>query len=629
MIKVTSPTYWRSILHLGTAALMAFAAFGAHAATATQAPGGFMENDTAPTARAALTATKIASFLPSRGSFTFPAPYGTQGVRVTNSNDCGGQDCLDMTYNYWKNMSNSAGSDTMYVFIGLNKARGGQGPTLFKYTKSTGKLVEVGPMFAASDTMSEQSTEGWYFSYGEPTKIYLNSGSKLETYDIDTKKIATVFDSTTQYPGTVIKQTNTSNDDDMHSATLENASTYAAEGCIAYQSSTKKFWFFAATKGYDECQIDKSGEYLEVKEKSPQDTCASCDEDDLVIDLKTGKQQLLLDKDGAGGHSDLGYGYMVASDNWNTQPNAWRIWKLSDLVNGQLVYHGGTWGNFSPSHISWSNASPVSTTPLPQQYVCGGAAVAGTTPGDNDIRCFTLDGSVATDAEQSLVVAPVMTDVNATGGSGPCPNCLSYGQDPKGNLDPTGQYYFWVSNMGGARMDAFMVRIPAQVMGVTSAVSGSVTITSPTSGTQVNGALKVTASVPTGMQVAGVTFEVDGADATTATDAPYQATWAAGSLSAGSHTLTAVATDTGGTTYKATPVQITVDASGSVTTTTTTTTTSSSGGGSTSSASAGAGGAAGGGGGGGSMSLIGLVMFGFVGLWRKLARSLRAQDAAV
>ncbi|HEY4128912.1 MAG TPA: Ig-like domain-containing protein [Gammaproteobacteria bacterium] len=604
MIKVNHTTFWQTILHLGTAALMSLAALSAHAATSTQAPGGFMENDTAPVSRAALSATKISSFLPSRGSFTFPAPYKTQGIRVTNSNDCGGQDCLDMTYNYWKNMSNSAGSDTMYVFIGLNRARGGQGPTLFKYNKSTAALAEVGPMFAASDPMSKQTTEGWYFGYGMPTKIYLNSGSKLETYDIDTKKIAVVFDSTTKYPGTVIKQTNSSNDDDMHSATLQNASTYASEGCIAYQSSTKKWWFFAATAGYDECQIDKSGQYLEVKEKSPKDTCASCDEDDLVIDLKSGKQQLLLDKDGAGGHSDLGYGYMVASDNWNTEANAWRVWKLSDLVNGDLVYHGGTWGNFSPSHVSWSNASDVSTTPLSQQYVCGGAAVAGTTPGDNDVRCFTL-GNVATNSQQSLVVAPVMTDLGTAGGDGPCPSCSDYGHDPKGNLDPTGQYFFWVSNMGGNRMDAFMVRIPTQVMGITAASSG-VTITSPTSGAKVNGNLKVTASVPTGMQVAGVTFEVDGADATTATDAPYEATWDAGSLRAGAHTLTASATDTQGTTYKADPVNITMDSNGNVSTA-----------------------SGGGGGGGGSMSLIGLVMFGFIGLWRKLARSLRAQDAAI
>ena len=33
---------------------------------------------------------------------------------------------------------------------------------------------------------------------------------------------------------------------------------------------------------------------------------------------------------------------------------------------------------------------------------------------------------------------------------------------PKGNLDITGQYFIWTSNMGGDRMDLFLVKIPAQ-----------------------------------------------------------------------------------------------------------------------------------------------------------------------
>ena len=603
MIKVKNQTLWQSILQLGATALLALAAFSAHAATSTQAPGGFMEADgSAARAPLAVASVKLPS---SRGSFSFPAPYNTEGVRVTVPSDCGGQDCLDMTYNYWKNMSNSAGSDTMYVFIGLNKARGGQGPTLFKYTKSTGELAEVGPLFAANDPLGHNTTEGWYFSYGMPTKIYLQETSKLERYDVLSHSKETVFDSTSQYPGTVIHQTNSSNDDDVHSATLENASTYAVEGCIAYKESTKHFYFFAAQGKFDECQIDKGGRYLEIKEKLSADTCASCDEDDVIEDLETGKQQVVLDKDGAGGHSDLGYGAMVASDNWNTQPNAWRVWQFGQSsLTGNLVYFGGTWGTFAPSHVSWANASDG--TPLSQQYVCGAAAVASTDQRENDIQCFTLGSTSPTDTSglQSLVVAPVMTSVSGTGGSGPCPNCLSYGQDPKGNLDPTGQYFFWVSNMGGSRMDAFMVRIPTQVMGITSAGSGTVAITSPTNGATVDGTLKVTASVPTGMDVAGVTFEVDGGSATTATGAPYEATWQAGDVSQGAHTLTAVATDSEGKTYKADPVNITVDAKGNVST------------------------GSSGGGGGGAMSYIALVLFGFIGLWRKLTRSLRAQDAA-
>ena len=46
----------------------------------------------------------------------FPSPYITQGVRLTNDTDCGGQDCVNYVgYSYWRNINNHVGSNTMYV----------------------------------------------------------------------------------------------------------------------------------------------------------------------------------------------------------------------------------------------------------------------------------------------------------------------------------------------------------------------------------------------------------------------------------------------------------------------------------------------------------------------------------
>ena len=530
-------------------------------AFATGAPGGFLEGDSSATTRPLVT-TASSAFLPDRGLFTFPAPYNTQGVRITNSGDCGGQDCVDMIYSYWRNMSNSAGSNTMYIFIGLDRNRGGQGPTLFSYDKTTDQLTEVGPMFASSSPYSWNSAEGWYFSFGMPTKVYLTSGSKLMRYDVLAKSMETVFDSTTQYPNTRITQANSSNDDDVHSATLEDSSTYAKEGCVAYKVSTQQFYFYPTTGGFDECQIDKSGRYLVIKEKLPQDSCASCDEDNLIVDLQTGVQTALLDQNGAGGHSDLGYGVQVASDNWNNYANAWRTWDLSQSpLSGGLVYHDNTWGSFAPSHISFENAQ--ANVPLAQQYACGGAANATGTAYGNEIVCFMLDPTVAVTAEQRLVVAPVMTDVNATGGNATCPSCTAYGKDPKGNIDPTGQYFFWVSNMGGARMDAFMVKVPYQVLtGSSSGTGGSgstditppvVSFTSPSASVSLSGIVAVSATATDNVGVAGVQFKLDGADlGAEMTSAPYSVNWDTSTAAAGSHTLSAVARDTAGNTSTAT-----------------------------------------------------------------------------
>lgn len=565
---------------LAACALALAASLSSPHAAAAAFPGGFMESDTVSVARPMLSSTQISDFLPQRGLFTFPAPYNTQGLRITNSSDCGGQDCVDMIYNYWRNMSNSAGSNTLYIFIGLDRSRGGQGPTLFSYDKTTDALSEVGPLFASSSPYSWDSAEGWYFSYGMPTKIYLQSGSQLLRYDVVAKTMETVFDSTTAYPNTVIHQTNSSNDDDVHSATLENASTYAPLGCMAYKVSTKQFYFYPSTGNFDECQIDKSGRYLVIKEKLPQDSCASCDEDNLIVDLQTGAQTALLDRAGAGGHSDLGYGTQVAADNWNNYANAWRLWDLSaamptaqgqsgptNLLNGLsqggLVYHDNDWNAFAPSHVSWENAS--NTVPVAQQYACGGSANTTGTAYGNEVVCFMLN-PVAVASQQRLVVAPVMTDLSATGGND------AYGKDPKGNIDPTGQYFFWVSNMGGSRMDAFMVKIPSQVLtGTASSGSGTtgtatggdtmpptVSLTAPLVGSTLSGTVTVSANASDNVGVASVQFLLDGGNlGSEVTSAPYSVNWDTSTVAAGTHTLSAIAKDAAGNSSAAATVTVT------------------------------------------------------------------------
>ncbi|HEX7965167.1 MAG TPA: LamG-like jellyroll fold domain-containing protein [Gammaproteobacteria bacterium] len=530
-------------------------------AFAATAPGGFLENDETATPRALMTQAQASAILPERGAFDFPAPYGTRGVRVTNASDCGGQDCVDMIYSYWRNMSNSAGSNTLYVFIGLDRNRGGQGPTLFSYDKTSEALTQVGPLFPASSPYSWNSAEGWYFSYGMATKIYLPSGSKLLRYDVLSHAMETVFDSTTQYPNTVIRQANSSNDDDVHSATLQDASSRQTLGCIAYKSSTRQFFYYPAQGKFDECQIDKSGRYLLIKEKLPTDTCTSCDEDNVFVDLQTGVQQVLMDQSGAGGHSDMGYGTYLAVDNWNNYANAWRTWNLGQTtLAGGLTYHDNDWSAFSPSHVSFENASP--DLPIAQQYACGSGASRSTALRANEVICFMLDSSVPHASAQVLVVAPVMTSLDATGGNATCPSCTDYGKDPKGNIDPTGQYFFWVSNMGGSRMDAFMVRIPSQLLTGTGSsgdsTAPSIGLTAPYAGAALSGSVNVSANASDNVAVAGVQFKLDGANlGAELTQTPYTLTWDTTKVAAGTHTLSAVARDAAGNVSTAGNVTVT------------------------------------------------------------------------
>src|SRR5690606_18178317 len=106
----------------------------------------------------------------------------------------------------------------------------------------------------------------------------------------------------------MVQQIHSSNDDRVHSATIKDATTYAALGCMAYETDTGKLHYFEKKGDYDECQVDKSGKWLVIKENVD----GKEGEDNRIINLATGSERLLTDSAGAGGHSDLGYGYMVA-----------------------------------------------------------------------------------------------------------------------------------------------------------------------------------------------------------------------------------------------------------------------------------------------------------------------------
>jgi len=343
----------------------------------------------------------------------------------------------------------------MYIFVTLDRARGGGGPTLFSLDKASGTVTKAGPLFGASSALSWATGEGWYFSGTRPRALYVNDGPALKRYDVLSKVSETVFDVSTQ-PGLfganrMIWQLHSASDDRVHSATLKDGSTYADLGCLAYREDMKQFSYYpirSTSSSYDECQIDKSGRWLLIKENVD----GLSGEDNRIIDLSSGTESTLLDQNGAAGHSDSGDGYMVAADNWDSHPNAIKLWKFGqNPLQGRLVYHNTDWNVQAPNHVSHANAK-LGVAPE-QQYVCGSGANRTNSNRANEIICFPLDGSL-----RVLVVAPVMTDLNATGGGD------DYSKAPKGNIDVTGQYFIWTSNMGGNRLDAFLVRVPSQVL---------------------------------------------------------------------------------------------------------------------------------------------------------------------
>jgi hypothetical protein len=418
-------------------------------ALAADAPGGFLEIAGSAQTRQPLSKTQIDNLVPNRGRFTFPAPYRTEAFRLTNSGDCGGSDCVHYVgYSYWRNTNNHVGQDTMLVLVGLRRSQGGAGPSLIAYNKQTDQVESLGPIFGPNDNLSWANAEGWYFSGTMPHAIYVVNGPRLERYDVFTRAKETVFDVNAKLGnGHTLWQTHSSDDDRVHSATLKNSSN-ADLGCVVYREDTDQLTFFAKKGSYDECQIDRSGKWLVIKENVD----GKQGEDNRIINVQTLEERTLLDPSGAGGHSDLGHGYMIAADNWANEANTQVLWKFDEYpLQGRPLYYNNDWGAQAPAHVSHTNSLP-GVSPE-NQFACGSSVNQTNSAHANEIICFGLAGG-----GETLVVAPVMTDINASGGGD------NYAKAPKGNLDVTGQYFIWTSNMRGSRLDVFMVKVPSQLL---------------------------------------------------------------------------------------------------------------------------------------------------------------------
>ena len=429
---------------------------------------GFLEKAGAQTFRRRFTRDEILGFLPadeSKGAFNFPAPYGTTAVRLTNASDCGGTDCVAyIGYSYWRNTNNHAGRSEMLIFLGLDRSAGGPGPSLRSYDKISDEVRNLGPLFDESSPYSYATGEGWYFSGTQPTTLYtfLVGDPRLRRYDV----LSHQFENTSAMDlancrrpnvcpvsAVSIFQPHSSDDDTTHSATVQDG-LFNRLGCVVYNG--KKFRFFAPPPGFalDECHIDKSGQWLMLLEVNAKGSVQN-----RIVNLRSGTIATIEDMDGSLGHLDMGYGYAVGADNYNVFPNATILLRfpIKSPIRpiDQVVHYNKRWDIAAANHIAHGNA--INGTAA-SQYACGSNASRVPDMAD-EIVCFSLDPDRnAGGAPDVLVVGQVMTDLDASGGRDVAGD--DYTQLPKGNLDVTGRYFIWTTNMGGDRLDAFLVKVP-------------------------------------------------------------------------------------------------------------------------------------------------------------------------
>jgi hypothetical protein len=433
--------------------------------------GGLLEKAGSPALRARFTAEQIGQFLPvggATGAFTFPAPYNTNGVRLTNASVCeAGTDCLwYVGYSYWRNMNNHAGQSEMYIFLGTDPNRGGGGPMLLRYNKRSDAVENLGPLFAVGTPHYWSTGEGWYFSGTLPATLYtlLIGDTQLRRYDVVTKQFDPIpaldlamcpRPRVCPEAASYLIQAHSSDTDLVHSATVQDRD-WRRLGCVVSRAGRYAFYAPESGAALDECHVDKSGGWLMLLE-----TRASGSPINRVVNLQTGRITVVEDADGALGHLDMGHGYAVGADNFDGRPNATIVvtFPLRDATRpiGPVVHYNKRWDIAAANHIAHGNAGIPSTS---ASYACGSNASRVADMAD-EIVCFSLDPNRNADGSLDvLVVGQVLTDLNASGGQDHDND--DYEQLPKGNLDVTGRYFIWTTNLGGDRLDAFLVKIPAE-----------------------------------------------------------------------------------------------------------------------------------------------------------------------
>jgi hypothetical protein len=463
---------------LGTICLLQL---GISLAFAQSFPGGFLETQ-GTGSRTKYTAAQIAGTaaggpgIPAtRGWFTFAAPYGTEAYRLTIADDCQQLDCVNYTgYAYWMNINNHQASAEMQIFLGLDPNRLGTGPNLFRVHKTTNVVTKVGPLFAVGSPYRNHTTETWYWSYVLPNAIYMveqPTRRRLMRYDVSTQQFTAVFTilgqglqscQSANQCNKFITQPHSDATDTNHVASLwqTNANnTTTSLGCVTFNSSTNVFRFYPKTGDYDECQLDKSGRWTLLQQDiNPNATgCQtnnSCDDNEMyVFDNTTGTRVLAYSGPvNTAGHTDGGFNYIVTQDGHNAQPSATIRWDYSTTPTvGPLLHKSNDWGHPIMLHPSHQNAR--SGVAFSQQFFCGSGA--DRTSFRNEVTCARLDGTTT-----ELIVAPIMTNLDAAGGC-----CAGdYSKFPKGNIDVTGRYFIWTTNLSGNRLDAFLVKVPSQLL---------------------------------------------------------------------------------------------------------------------------------------------------------------------
>ncbi|HEX8185796.1 MAG TPA: fibronectin type III domain-containing protein, partial [Blastocatellia bacterium] len=193
--------------------------------------------------------------LPAAGGTFVDPVFGTTIMRVTDQND-GAFNATN--YSYWPSFNKD--STRLYIIAGGQATLYSFDPVNFRISNKRRLFLNNPP------TGSVPNAEDSIWSGVEPDVILGHDGLKIWAYNVASSTYSLVKDFSGELPAGSIAQMSRSIDDNVFAFTLKNTSGGIA-GYVAWRRNNNSI-YRVSTTNVDEVQVDKTGQYLVVKQIS-------------------------------------------------------------------------------------------------------------------------------------------------------------------------------------------------------------------------------------------------------------------------------------------------------------------------------------------------------------------------
>lgn len=304
---------------------------------------------------------------------------------------------------YWRNINQHKDDPHLKVFLSIDDQI-----NIFTIDKTTLKVIDQ------KNLEINHTGEGCYFSAHHSWVLYIPIHSVLYRLNINTGAyINMAWNLTLEGPNN-LWQCHSDYEEMNHSATIKDPD-YKIVGWAVHNEISGLTKYYDLKGEPDECQIDKSGNWLLIKE----------DDYNRIIYLPTGVERLISNEEGALGHSDIGFDFAMGENDHSSIAGALDRIRFNDGSH-QLIYSTGIW---NMGYVSYTNAKPN------ELY---NACCLITTPTELiKVQLSTGEGSVV------------------------CSNLTQsdeYNNRAKANLCSQGEYAVWTAYVDGS-LNAYIVKI--------------------------------------------------------------------------------------------------------------------------------------------------------------------------